>query len=84
MRTLLLEELTWPEIKEALESGMKTVIIYSGAVEQHGPHLAESTDTTRGGSGLGGAAWKRACCSGGPSRRVPSPHGPAWQHLFAA
>lgn len=47
MRTLLLEELTWPEIKEALENGMKTVIIYSGAVEQHGPHLAESTDTTR-------------------------------------
>lgn len=47
MRTLLLEELTWPEIKEAISNGINTVIIYGGAVEQHGPHLAESTDTVR-------------------------------------
>ena len=47
MRTLLLEQLTWTEIKAAIESGLKTVVIYAGAVEQHGPHLAESTDTTR-------------------------------------
>lgn len=47
MRTLLLEELTWPEIGQAIADGMKTVIIYGGAIEQHGPHLAESTDMTR-------------------------------------
>lgn len=47
MRTLLLEEMTWPEIRRAIESGMKTVLIYGGAIEQHGPHLAESTDMTR-------------------------------------
>lgn len=48
MRTLLLEEMTWPEIKEALEAGMRTVVIYAASVEQHGPHLAELTDTTLG------------------------------------
>lgn len=47
MQTLLLEQMTWPEIQEALRKGMKTVIIYGGAVEQHGPHLPEITDTAR-------------------------------------
>jgi len=46
--TYLLEEMTWPEIEEALESGMKTVIIYAASIEQHGPHLAELTDTALG------------------------------------
>jgi creatinine amidohydrolase len=45
---LLLEEMSWPEIREALDNGMKTVIIFAGAVEQHGPHMAEITDTVRG------------------------------------
>ena len=47
MRTLLLEEMAWPEIKAALENGMRTVIVFAGAVEQHGPHLAEITDAAR-------------------------------------
>lgn len=45
MHTCLLEEMTWPEIKDAIETGMKTVIIYAGSIEQHGEHLAEATDT---------------------------------------
>jgi len=48
MNTLLLEEMTWLEIESAMESGMRTVIIPCGAIEQHGPHLPESTDTLRG------------------------------------
>ena len=48
METYLLEEMTWPEIKEAMEKGMTTVIIYAASVEQHGPHLAEITDTVLG------------------------------------
>ena len=45
MSTLLLEEMTWPEIKTALKSGFKTVIIPSGSIEQHGLHLAQLADT---------------------------------------
>ena len=36
------------EVKEALDRGMRTVVIFAGAVEQHGPHLAENTDTVLG------------------------------------
>lgn len=48
MRTLLLEKMTWPEIKQAMESGYKTVVIVVASIEQHGPHLAEETDTALG------------------------------------
>lgn len=48
MSKLLLEEMSWPEIREALNNGMKTVIIFAGSVEQHGPHMAEITDTVLG------------------------------------
>jgi creatinine amidohydrolase len=48
LKKLLLEEMSWPEIKEAMDSGMKTVIIFAGSVEQHGPHMAEITDTVLG------------------------------------
>ena len=40
--------MSWQEIKEALDNGMTTVIIFAGAVEQHGPHMAEITDTVLG------------------------------------
>lgn len=43
--SLYLEELTSPEIRAALNAGMRTVIIPSGAVEQHGPHVALQSDT---------------------------------------
>jgi creatinine amidohydrolase len=45
---LLLEELTWPEVGEALESGYTTVVVAVGAVEQHGPHLPLLVDAARG------------------------------------
>lgn len=45
MSTLLLEEMTWPEVKTALDNGYNTVIITTGSIEQHGPHLAELSDT---------------------------------------
>jgi creatinine amidohydrolase len=40
-----LERMTWPEIGDAIEQGMRTVIVPSGAVEQHGPHLPLLTDS---------------------------------------
>ena len=36
MKTLLLEEMTWPEIGRAIEEGYKTVIVAAGSIEQHG------------------------------------------------
>lgn len=43
-----LEEMTWQEIKEAIDKGKKTVIVPIGSIEQHGPHLPEGTDTFTG------------------------------------
>ena len=48
MKTLLLEKMTWPEIKEAMENGYDTVIIIAASIEQHGPGLPECTDTALG------------------------------------
>ena len=46
---VLLEEMTWPEVKAALADGTETVIIQTASVEQHGPHLPLLTDTLIGG-----------------------------------
>lgn len=43
--TVLLEELTWPEVEQELETGTDTVVIGVGAIEQHGPHLPLRMDT---------------------------------------
>lgn len=46
--TLWLEEMTWPEVGEAIAAGRTTVVIAVGAVEQHGPHLPLLVDAARG------------------------------------
>jgi len=38
--TVFLEELTWPVVREAIDSVTTTVIIPTGGVEQNGPHMA--------------------------------------------
>jgi creatinine amidohydrolase len=48
MKTLLLEEMTWPQIGQALEDGYRTVIVCAGAIEQHGKHLPLGMDTMDG------------------------------------
>jgi creatinine amidohydrolase len=45
MNEVRLERMTWPEIDAAIAGGMRTVIVPSGAVEQHGPHLPLLTDS---------------------------------------
>ena len=48
MDKVLIEEMTWPEVKAAIEQGRKRVIVMLGAMEQHGPHLPIGTDTYLG------------------------------------
>lgn len=43
-----LDELTWPEVREQMRAGRGTVVIAFGATEQHGPHMALSTDRLLG------------------------------------
>jgi len=38
--TVFLEELTWTEVREAIQSGKTTIILPSGGTEQNGPHMA--------------------------------------------
>ena len=45
---VLLEEMTWPEVRGALDAGRTTVVVAVGAVEQHGPHLPLLVDAARG------------------------------------
>ena len=48
MKSVFMEELSWTDIKTAMEEGVDTVIICAASHEQHGPHLAESTDAIIG------------------------------------
>jgi creatinine amidohydrolase len=48
MKTIRMEEMTWPEIKEAIEAGFVTAVVAVGSTEQHGPHLPEMTDARIG------------------------------------
>jgi len=47
-RKVLLEEMTWEEVQEAIKNGTNTVLVIAGSIEQHGPHLPIGTDTMLG------------------------------------
>lgn len=47
-KNVKLEELTWPEVRARMEAGTRTVLVVSGSIEQHGPHLPLVTDTAIG------------------------------------
>lgn len=47
-RELWLERMTWKEVEAALSEGYDTVVIETGSIEQHGPHLPLATDTILG------------------------------------
>jgi creatinine amidohydrolase/Fe(II)-dependent formamide hydrolase-like protein len=50
MRSIYLEELSWPDVKAAIQGGVDTVIFAVGSTEQHGPHLPLACDTLIGES----------------------------------
>ena len=39
-RPVLIEDMTWTEVRDALAGGRTTAIIYVGSTEQNGPHMA--------------------------------------------
>jgi len=39
-RSVYIEDLTWPEVQRAIQSGKTNAIIYIGSTEQNGPHMA--------------------------------------------
>ena len=47
-REVWLERMTWTEIQAALAEGYDTAVIFTGSIEQHGPHLPLATDTLLG------------------------------------
>ncbi len=48
MKGLKIEEMTWLDIKNHLNNGVKTIIIAVGSIEQHGPQLPIITDSLIG------------------------------------
>jgi len=46
--TVLIEEMTWPEVRDAIAGGKRRVIVMLAAMEQHGPHLPIGVDTFLG------------------------------------
>jgi creatinine amidohydrolase len=48
VKTLLMEEMTSPQIRKAIEEGYKTVVVGAGSIEQHGRHLPIGMDTMGG------------------------------------
>jgi len=39
-RSVFIEDLTWTEVRDAIQNGTDTAIYYSGSTEQNGPHMA--------------------------------------------
>lgn len=48
MHDVLIERMSWHDVRDAMADGKKTVIIPIAAMEQHGPHMAIGTDTFLG------------------------------------
>src|ERR1700694_6020617 len=44
-RSVYIEDLTWPEVQQAIQSGKTNAIIYTGSTEQGGPHMASVKHT---------------------------------------
>ena len=38
--TVILEELTWTEVRDLIRAGTTTIIVPTGGTEQNGPHMA--------------------------------------------
>ena len=39
-QSVFIEDMTWPEVRDAIAAGKTTAIVYAGGIEQNGPHMA--------------------------------------------
>ncbi len=46
--SILIEDMTWPEVEEAMDEGKRTIVFSVSSIEQHGPHLPLKMDTLAG------------------------------------
>lgn len=46
--TVLMEEMSWTQIRDAIAGGKDTVLLVAGSIEQHGPHLPVMSDSLVG------------------------------------
>ena len=74
MGTVFMEEMTWAEIQEAMARGVDTVIVCAASHEQHGPHMAESTDYVIGRNQYGEVARRLGALVAPVIRPGLSPH----------
>lgn len=58
MKSIRMEEMTWPDIRRAIDSGFMTAVFAVGSTEQHGPHLPTMTDARIGDDVAGRVARK--------------------------
>jgi creatinine amidohydrolase len=70
MKTIRMDEMTWVDIKTAMEEGYDTVVIGVGSIEQHGPHLPTQTDALLGDTITNQVASKRPKTLQGPTIRI--------------
>lgn len=70
MKTIRLEDMNWPDIKEALEKGFTTAVVGIGSTEQHGPHLPLKTDALIGDALSYGVAERLGNALQAPTIRV--------------
>jgi creatinine amidohydrolase len=45
---VMIERMSWTQVRDAMAAGKRTVIVPVAAMEQHGPHMAIGTDTFLG------------------------------------
>ena len=74
MHSVYMEEMSWAEIQQAMDEGVDTVIICASSHEQHGPHMAESTDYTIGRAQYGEVARRMGALVAPLIRPGLSPH----------
>lgn len=48
-----LTEMAWPDVRAAVDEGVRTAVFAVGSTEQHGPHLPLSSDTVLGDALVG-------------------------------
>ena len=67
MTKIRISEMSWVDIRQALDRGFNTVVFAVGSNEQHGPHLPTSTDSL-----IGDALANRVAAKLGNALQAPS------------